>query len=120
VAGKESSPTAVLGCGCVVLGLGLALFMAGIFAYTSVVAEHTWLPPGDPAHFDPVAGFGRIQTHAGAGARLLGFEARFVRADGTWTGRELRTPRPPWSTGSCASSPAPEGRAAGRSGAGGR
>jgi len=63
--------------------LGLALFMAGIFAYTSVVAEHTWLPPGDPAHFDPVAGFGRIQTHAGAGARLLGFEARFVRADGT-------------------------------------
>jgi hypothetical protein len=83
VAGKGSSPTAAIGCGCVVLSLGLALFMAAVFSYTSVVAEHTWFPPGESAHFDPVAGFGTIQSHAGAGARLLSFEARFVRADGT-------------------------------------
>jgi hypothetical protein len=83
VAGQGSSPKAAIGCGCVVLGLGFASFMAAIFAYTSVVAEHTWFPPGEPAHFDPVAGFGTIQSHAGAGTRLLSFEARFVRADGT-------------------------------------
>jgi len=55
----------------------------GILAYTSVVAEATWFPPGDPARFDPVAGLGTIQSYAGAGVRLLGFEARFVRDDGT-------------------------------------
>ncbi len=63
--------------------LGLVLMMGGIFAYTSVVAEATWFPPGDPARFDPVAGLGTIQSYAGSGARLLGFEARFVRSDGT-------------------------------------
>jgi hypothetical protein len=66
-----------------VLGLAFALFMGAIFAYTSIVAEQTWFPPGEPAHFDPIAGFGAIQSHAGAGARLLSFEAGFVRADGT-------------------------------------
>jgi hypothetical protein len=83
LAGKGSSPNAALGCGCVLLGLGFALFMGAIFAYTSLVAQQTWFPPGEPAHFDPIAGFRTIQSHAGTGARLLGFEARFVRADGT-------------------------------------
>ena len=32
--------------------------MAGIFGYTSIVAEQTWFLPGEPAHFDPVATFG--------------------------------------------------------------
>jgi hypothetical protein len=79
---KASKPAA--GCGCFVVGLlGFALFMGAIFTYTSVVAEHTWFPPGDPTHFDPIAGFGAIQAHAGAGARLLSFEARYVRPDGS-------------------------------------
>jgi hypothetical protein len=78
------APRVAAGCGCFLLGLsGLALFAGAILAYTSVVAEQTWFVPGEAAQFDPVAGFGTIQTHAGAGARLLGFEARFVRADGT-------------------------------------
>jgi len=67
----------------VLVVLGLAVFLGGIFAYTSVVAEQTWFLPGDAAHFDPVATFATIQSHAGSGARLLRFEARFVRNDGT-------------------------------------
>jgi hypothetical protein len=74
----------VAGWGCFALAVvGLASIMGGIFAYTSVVAEATWFPPGDPARFDPVARVGTIQSYAGSGARLLGFEARFVRSDGT-------------------------------------
>jgi hypothetical protein len=84
LARKGSSTTAATGCGCVVLGiLACALFIGGIFTYTSVVAQQTWFPPGEPAHFDPIATFGAIQSHAGSGTRLLSFEARFVRADGT-------------------------------------
>ena len=84
MAGKGGGASAAGGCGCAVLGiLAFALFMAAIFGYTSIVAEQTWFLPGDPAHFDPVAGFAAIQKHAGAEARLLSFEARFVRADGT-------------------------------------
>ena len=73
-----------IGCGCAVLGLlGLGLFVGAIFAFTSLIAEQMWFPPGEPTHFDPVASYDAIQSHAGAGARLLSFEARFVRADGT-------------------------------------
>jgi hypothetical protein len=63
--------------------LAFALFMAAIFGYTSIVAEQTWFLPGEAGHFDPVASFDAIQKHAGRDARLLGFEARFVRVDGT-------------------------------------
>jgi hypothetical protein len=78
------APRAAAGCGCFIVGLlGLALMAGAILAYTSVVAEQTWFPPGEPARFDPVAGLGTIHSYAGSGARLLGFEARFVRADGT-------------------------------------
>jgi hypothetical protein len=80
----KKPPRPVAGCGCFALAvLGLGLMAGGILTYTSVVAEATWFPPGDPARFDPVAGLGTIQSYAGSGARLLGFEARFVRADGT-------------------------------------
>ena len=91
----SKSSTLAAGCGCVVLVVsGLVLFLGGIFAYTSVVAEQTWFPPGDPAQFDPVQGFGTIQSYAGGGSRLLGFEARFVRPDGTLDLNATYSPRP--------------------------
>jgi len=84
VAPKAARAAAAGGCGCIFIGiLGLVLFMGAIFAYTSIVAEETWFLPGEAAHFDPVAAFDQVQDHAGPGARLVRFEARFVRADGT-------------------------------------
>jgi hypothetical protein len=80
----RKAPLPAAGCGCFLLGLAaLALFAGAILTYTSVVAEQTWFVPGEAAQFDPVAAFGTIQSRAGSGARLLSFESRFVRADGT-------------------------------------
>lgn len=94
-AGKRAGATAAGGCGCLVLALlGLGLFLGAIFAYTSIVAEQTWFVPGDASAFDPVASFDAVSAQAGPGARLLGFEARFVRADGTLDLKATYSPSP--------------------------
>jgi hypothetical protein len=39
--------------------------------------------PGDATRFDPIANFAAIKAYAGAGAELIGFDAYYVRSDGT-------------------------------------
>jgi len=50
---------------------------------------------GDPANYDPITNFDSMQAFAGEDARLVKFEAQFVRSDGTLdlTASYLPSPR---------------------------
>jgi hypothetical protein len=50
---------------------------------TSVLIEQTWFLPDDASRFDPITSFDTVQNHAGEQAVFLGFEAYYVRSDGT-------------------------------------
>ena len=92
--------------GCLALSLLLALVLglglvAGVAGLTGVLAHlfgrgdgGTVAPPGDPRAFDPVASYGPIARHAGAGAQLLSFEALQVRSDGRLDLQSAHRPGP--------------------------
>lgn len=60
-----------------------ALRLCGPLVVTACALEGTTDLPMDPTSFDPVGGIEAARHHAGPEAELLGFEARFVRSDGT-------------------------------------
>ncbi len=94
---------AVLIGGGIVFGLGVGL--AAVFApnlLNSVFSQLTGAEiiqtrpvGGDPANYDPIANFDSMQAFAGEDARLVKFEAEFVRSDGTLdlTASYLPSPR---------------------------
>lgn len=67
----------------VLAAMAFGLLIAAIIFYTSTKLAHTVPPPGEPGRFDPVAGYAQVAAFAGADARLLSIDARFVRSDGT-------------------------------------
>jgi hypothetical protein len=72
------------GWGCIVAAVAaFALFMCGIFAFTTLVLAGSRPLPGTAARFDPVATFPAVAAVAGDGARLVRLDARFVGSDGT-------------------------------------
>jgi len=82
-------------------GVGLAAMFApnllnSVFSqFTGAEIIQTRPVGGDPANFDPIANFDSMQAFAGEDARLVKFEAQFVRSDGTLdlTASYLPSPR---------------------------
>jgi hypothetical protein len=76
-------------------GCYVQLIVAGILGYLALIYliipffetgggnADTREVPGDATRFDPIANFQAIKDYAGEGALLTGFDAYFVRADGT-------------------------------------
>lgn len=63
--------------GCILFGVrGLPVIIAKFNRNNKPV-------PGDPHRFDPVASLTAVAAFAGHDSQLVGFEARFVRSDGT-------------------------------------
>lgn len=49
----------------------------------NIFDEGVWFVPGGADNFDPIVQYTAVHNHAGDDAQLEGFEARFVRRDGT-------------------------------------
>ncbi len=59
----------------------------------NIFQEGIWFIPGDDKHFDPIIQYDIIDAHAGNDTHFIGFEAFFVRRDGTVNPTESTTPR---------------------------
>ncbi|MFN8377802.1 MAG: hypothetical protein U0452_03950 [Anaerolineae bacterium] len=80
---NQKSGGCFLSAGCLgCFGL-FAVFFLSICAVTTLVVEGSRPIPGDASHYDPVASLPTILAVAGDGAVLTGFDAQFVKRDGT-------------------------------------
>ena len=61
----------------------LGSLLTGSWACPDEAKVHSADPPGDHARYDPFKVIGAVQDFAGAEAKLLSINARFVRSDGT-------------------------------------
>lgn len=71
-------------CGCIVAFIVLTIgAIFGISILGGIWGENTWVVPGDPAKFDPLASFGEVQKFAGENLIFISLEARYIKSDGT-------------------------------------
>lgn len=88
--------------GAILLGVGIGLvsvfapnLLNGVFGQlTGVEIIQTRPTEGEPSRYDPIAHFDSMQAFAGEEARLVKFEAQFVRSDGTLDLTATYTPSP--------------------------
>lgn len=86
-----SSKSSSTGCSAFVVVALIVAFIAGCILFgvrglPVIIAKfnkNNKPVPGDPHRFDPVASLTAVAAFAGPDSQLVGFEARFVRSDGT-------------------------------------
>lgn len=64
-------------------GVLLLVLLTGTWACLDEAKIHSAAPPGDLSRYDPFLALGAVRDFAGAEAKLLSINARFVRSDGS-------------------------------------